>query len=92
VPASAGGGRTLRRAVVRGLAVAALPLTALRAYRHPDVIVQTVPGLTPRMVLTLRRPGLDRVPSVAAVLATLAKASVNQLDTSPGRSEPDGPT
>ncbi|PJI84907.1 LysR family transcriptional regulator [Luteimicrobium subarcticum] len=57
--------------VAQGLAVSVLPRTALGAYRHPGVVTRAVPGLDGRSLHALHRPGAERVPAVAALLAAL---------------------
>lgn len=57
--------------VAQGLAVSVLPRTALRAYRHPGVVTRAVPGLAGRTLHALHRPGVERVPAVAVLLAAL---------------------
>lgn len=57
--------------VAEGLGVALLPETALVAYRHPGVVSLPLREATPRRHLMLHRPGAERVPPVAAVLAAM---------------------
>jgi molybdate transport repressor ModE-like protein len=61
--------------VARGLAVAALPGTALTAFRHPGVRTQELPELGSRHIDVVHRRGLERVPAVAALLAALRAVS-----------------
>ena len=63
----------VQQLVARGLAVAALPRTALEAYRHPDVETRAVAGLGARSLHAVHRPGVERVPAVAAVLGALRR-------------------
>jgi DNA-binding transcriptional LysR family regulator len=57
--------------VARGLAVSLLPEMALRAATLDGVRAHPDPALAPRTVGVLHRPGVERVPAVAAVLAAL---------------------
>jgi DNA-binding transcriptional LysR family regulator len=57
--------------VARGLAVSLLPEMALRAATLDGVRAHLDPALAPRTVGVLHRPGVERVPAVAAVLAAL---------------------
>jgi DNA-binding transcriptional LysR family regulator len=57
--------------VARGLAVSLLPEMALRATTVDGVRAHPDPALAPRTVGVLHRPGVERVPAVAAVLAAL---------------------
>jgi DNA-binding transcriptional LysR family regulator len=61
--------------VARGVAVSLLPEMALRAATHDGVRVHSHPALAPRTVGVLHRPGVERVPAVAVVLAVLAEQS-----------------
>jgi molybdate transport repressor ModE-like protein len=63
----------VQQLVARGLAVAALPRTALEAYRHPDVVTRAVDGLDGRSLHAVHRPGVERVPAVAALLLDLTR-------------------
>ncbi|GAA4839759.1 LysR family transcriptional regulator [Luteimicrobium xylanilyticum] len=63
----------VQQLVARGLAVAALPRTALAAYRHPDVATRAVDGLGARSLHAIHRPGVERVPAVAALLGALRR-------------------
>ncbi len=58
--------------VAQGLAVAVLPESSLRAYQHPGVRSAAVAGLGSRTVELAWRPGMDRVPAVAAAIGALA--------------------
>ncbi|TQM03996.1 LysR family transcriptional regulator [Pseudonocardia kunmingensis] len=57
--------------VARGVAVALLPELALRAATLDGVRAHPDPALAPRTIGVLHRPGVDRVPAVAAVLTAL---------------------
>lgn len=57
--------------VARGVAVSLLPEMALRAATFDGVRAHPDPALAPRTVGVLHRPGVERVPAVAAVLAAL---------------------
>ncbi|GAA5117809.1 LysR family transcriptional regulator [Pseudonocardia adelaidensis] len=57
--------------VARGVAVSVLPEMALRAAAVAGVRADPDPALAPRTVGVLHRPGVERVPAVAAVLAVL---------------------
>jgi DNA-binding transcriptional LysR family regulator len=59
--------------VAGGVAVSLLPEMALRAVTLDGVRAHPDPALAPRTVGVLHRPGVDRVPAVAAVLAVLAE-------------------
>lgn len=63
----------VQQIVARGLAVAALPRTALAAYRHPGVETRAVAGLDGRSLHAVHRPGVERVPAVAALLGALRR-------------------
>ena len=63
----------VQQLVARGLAVAALPRTALEAYRHPGVATRPVEGLEGRSLHAVHRPGVERVPAVAALLGVLRR-------------------
>ncbi|GMA24038.1 LysR family transcriptional regulator [Luteimicrobium album] len=63
----------VQQLVARGLAVAALPRTALAAYRHPDVATRTVEGLGARSLHAAHRAGVERVPAVSALLGALRR-------------------
>ncbi|MGC5165608.1 LysR family transcriptional regulator [Luteimicrobium sp. DT211] len=63
----------VQQLVARGLAVAALPRTALEAYRHPDVTTRAVEGLDGRSLHAVHRAGVERVPAVAALLGALRR-------------------
>ena len=60
--------------VARGLALAVLPESALRAFRHPGVDVVDLPELGARRIDLLHRRGLQRVPAVAALMGALTEA------------------
>ncbi|GAA3872313.1 LysR family transcriptional regulator [Tessaracoccus defluvii] len=57
--------------VARGLGVAILPDSALRAYRHPGTEAVELPGIGERILELVARPGTERVAAVAAVTAAL---------------------
>lgn len=57
--------------VARGVAVSLLPEMALRAAAVDGVRADPDPALAPRTVGVLHRPGVERVPAVAAVLDVL---------------------
>jgi DNA-binding transcriptional LysR family regulator len=57
--------------VARGVAVSLLPEMALRAAAVDGVRAHPDPTLAPRTVGVLHRPGVERVPAVASVLAAL---------------------
>jgi molybdate transport repressor ModE-like protein len=57
--------------VGQGLAVSALPATALAAYRNPRVVTRALPELTGRTILAACRAGAQTVPSVAAAIDAL---------------------
>lgn len=61
--------------VAHGLAVAALPVSALDAHEHPGVRAVELPELGGRTIEAVTLPGVDRVPAVAAVLGAVAEAS-----------------
>ena len=58
--------------VAAGLGVSSLPEAALTAYRHPEVVVRSSPGLGRRHVGVVHRPGADLVPATRALLDRLA--------------------
>ena len=62
--------------VARGVAVSVLPDMALRATTLGGVRAHADPDLRPRTVGVLHRPGVERVPAVAEVLAALAEHRV----------------
>jgi DNA-binding transcriptional LysR family regulator len=57
--------------VAHGVAVSLLPEMALRAATVDGVRAHPDPALAPRTVGVLHRPGVERVPAVAAVLRSL---------------------
>ncbi len=57
--------------VARGVAVSLLPEMALRAATVDGVRADPDPALAPRTVGVLHRPGVERVPAVAAVLRSI---------------------
>jgi DNA-binding transcriptional LysR family regulator len=59
--------------VARGVAVSLLPEMALRAATLDGVRAQPHPALAPRTIGVLHRPGVERVPAVAAVLSELRR-------------------
>jgi DNA-binding transcriptional LysR family regulator len=61
--------------VARGLAVSLLPQLTLRAATLDGVCAHPDPVLAPRTVGVLHRPGVERVPAVAAVLAAVRAAT-----------------
>jgi DNA-binding transcriptional LysR family regulator len=61
--------------VARGAAVALLPELALRATTLEGVRAHPDPALAPRTVGVLHRPGVERVPAVAAALTALGEAA-----------------
>lgn len=65
--------------VARGVAVSLLPEMALRAAALDGVRTHPDPALAPRTVGVLHRPGVERVPAVAAVLDALRAATSQVL-------------
>ncbi|MDR1449186.1 MAG: LysR family transcriptional regulator [Propionibacteriaceae bacterium] len=65
--------------VARGLALAVLPTTALRAYAHPGVAVRALPDLAGRTVNALFHQGAGQIPAVACVLRALQSATASAL-------------
>ena len=61
--------------VAAGLGVTMLPRSALRAFRHPDVVIRTVRALGVRHVGVAYRPGAEQVPATAALLERLIRTS-----------------
>lgn len=61
--------------VASGVAVSVLPEMALRAAAVAGVRADPDPALAPRTVGVLHRPGVERVPAVAAVLEALLAAA-----------------
>jgi DNA-binding transcriptional LysR family regulator len=59
--------------VARGVAVSLLPEMALRAVTLDGVRAHPDPALAPRTVGVLHRPGVERVPAVAAALDVLTR-------------------
>jgi DNA-binding transcriptional LysR family regulator len=70
--------------VARGVAVSLLPEMALRAATLDGVRAHNDPALAPRTIGVLHRPGVERVPAVAAVLAALAEGPAD----APGSGKP----
>jgi DNA-binding transcriptional LysR family regulator len=77
--------------VARGVAVSLLPEMALRAATVDGVRAHPDPALAPRTVGVLHRPGVERVPAVAAVLATLAGGPPGAPGSGKPRSGPAKP-
>jgi DNA-binding transcriptional LysR family regulator len=77
--------------VARGLAVSLLPEMALRATTFDGVRAHPDPALAPRTVGVLHRPGVERVPAVAAVLAALARGPSGAPGSGKPRSGPAKP-
>ena len=61
--------------VAAGLGVAMLPRSALRAFRHPDVVVRSSRSLGSRHVGLAYRPGAEQVPATAAMMERLIAAT-----------------
>lgn len=57
--------------VAQGLGVALLPETALRAFRHPDVVTPAAPGTRARQHHVAHRTGAQDIPAVSAVIAAI---------------------
>jgi DNA-binding transcriptional LysR family regulator len=74
--------------VARGVAVSLLPDMALRAATLDGVRAHPHPALAPRTVGVLHRPGVERVPAVAAVLAALADGAAQPLTAPPNAKAP----
>jgi DNA-binding transcriptional LysR family regulator len=77
--------------VARGLAVSLLPEMALRATTFDGVRAHSDAALAPRTVGVLHRPGVERVPAVAAVLAALARGPSGAPGSGKPRSGPAKP-
>jgi DNA-binding transcriptional LysR family regulator len=61
--------------VAAGLGVTVLPRSALRAFRHPDVVVRSVRALGERHVGVAYRPGAEQVPATGALLERLIRTT-----------------
>lgn len=61
--------------VAAGLGVTLLPRSALRAFRHPDVVVRTASELGRRHVGLLYRHGAEQVPATAALIERLIRVT-----------------
>ena len=61
--------------VAAGLGVTMLPRSALRAFRHPDVVVRASRALGSRHVGLAYRPGAEQVPATAAMMERLIAAT-----------------
>ena len=59
--------------VAVGLGVTLLPHSALEAYRHPDVVAREHTSFGTRTYGLAHRPGAERVPATAALIAELAR-------------------
>lgn len=59
--------------VAVGLGVTLLPHSALEAYRHPGVVAREHASFGDRTFGIVHRPGADRVPATAALIAELAR-------------------
>lgn len=57
--------------VAAGLGVTLLPRSALRAFRHPDVVVRQSASLGDRHVGLVYRPGAEQVPATRALVERL---------------------
>lgn len=57
--------------VAAGLGVTMLPRSALRAFRHPDVVVRESKALGDRHVGLVYRPGAEQVPATRALVERL---------------------
>ena len=61
--------------VAAGLGVTLLPRSALRAFRHPDVVVRESPSLGHRHVGLVYRPGAEQVPATRAFVERLLRVT-----------------
>ncbi len=59
--------------VAAGLGVTLLPRSALRAFRHPEVVVRSSPTLGDRHVGLVYRPGAEQVPATRAFVERLVQ-------------------
>jgi len=59
--------------VAAGLGVTLLPRSALRAFRHADVVVRSSPSLGDRHVGLVYRPGAEQVPATRAFVERLVE-------------------
>ncbi|MDR1824630.1 MAG: LysR family transcriptional regulator [Bifidobacteriaceae bacterium] len=74
--------------VAQGLAISALPQSALAAHRHPQVAVRPLAELTGHAITAVCRPGADSVPSVRAVLDVLRAACRGRGRQGPAQQPP----
>ena len=61
--------------VAAGLGVTMLPRSALRAFRHPEVVVRSSSSLGSRHVGLAYRPGAEQVPATGALMERLIRAT-----------------
>jgi DNA-binding transcriptional LysR family regulator len=61
--------------VARGLGITVLPWLALRAFRHPEVVVRPVVRFGERHVGLVHRPGAGEVPATRALVEQLVGAA-----------------
>ncbi|MGZ5401216.1 MAG: LysR family transcriptional regulator [Nocardioides sp.] len=64
--------------VAAGLGVTLLPRSALRAFRHPGVVVRTSRSLGDRHVGLVYRPGAEQVPATRAFIERLVRVATRR--------------
>lgn len=72
--------------VAQGLAVAVLPESSMTAFQNPGVVSQQLPELGSRTIELSWRPGVERVPAVAALIASLVRSQQVSPSSSARRS------
>ncbi len=64
--------------VAAGLGVTLLPRSALRAFRHPEVVVRSSRSLGDRHVGLVYRPGAEQVPATRAFVERLVQVAARR--------------